>query len=174
MQIENPTYIVAELSKDAADWVYQTRSMIDPDNAFMPQEITLTGSSGIGSVIAGQKLSDVTAVLDKILDKLDTTEFEFLEISKFPGVPVYFAKPEPALFKQLHADVTSSTIQFEEHEFPYNPHCTIKAFTEVTQAHLDYLDKLNVPVGKHRIDKIAIYEKRDGKPVKIWERLLDS
>lgn len=59
MKIIKPTYLIAELSGDVVELVRSMRLRYNPDNVFWPADITVAGSSGLGTVKEGQELEDV-------------------------------------------------------------------------------------------------------------------
>jgi hypothetical protein len=54
MRVTKPTFIVAELPPDIAEWVRETRLIFEPAMA-----ITLAGSAGVGPVSVGQSTVSV-------------------------------------------------------------------------------------------------------------------
>ncbi|NRA52707.1 MAG: hypothetical protein HRU23_01030 [Gammaproteobacteria bacterium] len=174
MEISNPTYIVAELEGKVADWILAVREEIEPCITNFPQEITITGSSGVGSVTVGQKLDYVISRLENLFEGIPAFSFKFRGINNFPNTDIYFVEPERELFEQLHHLLIGTEIAFDDNPFPYNPHCTLKAFTPLTLKDSQYLNSLQIPKGEHKISKVALYEKDGMIPKKIWEKGLSS
>ncbi|GAB3535688.1 2'-5' RNA ligase family protein [Photobacterium alginatilyticum] len=172
MEISKPTYIVAELSGEVASWIHSTRVTLEPGIAHFPEEITLAGSSGVGPISKGQKLSVVVSQLEQVLQNYSCIQFKFKGVSHFPDTEIYFAEPEREEFDRLHAKITETAIVFDDSPFPYNPHCTLKSLTPMESSHEEIISNLVVPVSEHCIRKISIYELDEMKPIKLWEREL--
>ncbi|MCW8328832.1 2'-5' RNA ligase family protein [Photobacterium sp. SDRW27] len=172
MEISKPTYIVAELSGEVASWIHSTRVTLEPGIAHFPEEITLAGSSGVGPISKGQKLSVVISQLEQVLQSQPCIQFKFKGISHFPGTEIFFVEPEREDFDRLHAKIIETAIVFDDSPFPYNPHCTLKSLTSVESFHEDIISNLVIPVSEHCIRKISIYELDVMKSIKLWEREL--
>ncbi len=170
MKISKPTYIVAELPASISEWVTKVRNEIEPAISHFPVEITIAGSSGVGSITHGQSLKEVTEAIQNVLLKFEFSEFEFKKINNFPNTPIYFVEPTREPFDSIHNAIINSGIKFEKSDFPYNPHCSLKGYTQVTDEQLKYLNSLKVPVGKFKIQAISIYEMDGLQPTMLWTK----
>jgi hypothetical protein len=60
---EHPTFIVLEVPPPVADVIRRWRERFDPVVATFPVEITLTGSSGVGTLASDQDREEVFSIL---------------------------------------------------------------------------------------------------------------
>ena len=56
MRIITPTYLIAELSGEVVNFVTERRELHNPDRTAWPVDITIAGSSEIGTIKEGQQL----------------------------------------------------------------------------------------------------------------------
>lgn len=126
MRIYNPTYLIAELSGDVVPLVLSMRKRFNPDNVFWPADITIAGSSGVGTIKHGQHLSDVVDKLAPIVSALGFSDCHFEAVHRFPNTGIYYLLPEREPFDRMHAAVVDSDVEFNDSEWPYNPHCTLR------------------------------------------------
>lgn len=125
MRLTKPTYLIAELSGDVVDLVREMRSRFNPDNIFWPADITIAGSSGVGTFQENHDLESVVETLSPIMTSHQFTEVTFLKVDRFPGTGIYYLAPERDKFDCLHQATVKSGIKFNESQWPYNPHCTL-------------------------------------------------
>lgn len=172
MVIEKPSYIVAELPDDLALWVREVRQRFEPAIAHMPEEITLTGSSGVGTLLEGQALKDVGKNIQKAIAGKTHFSFKLLGIAKFKGTDIFFAEPERAGFDALHNALKSSSLRFKKTPFPYKPHCSLKGYTALEAGQREALEALKVPEGSYQLKSISVYELEQMKPRKLLSFML--
>ena len=162
-----PSYIVAELPTELAAWVKSIRETYEPAIAHLPEEITLTGSSGVGAIVEGQALNEVGKKIERaIKGKLQFT-FSILGINHFRGTDIYYAEPEREGFDQLHKALKDSGIKFKKSPYPYNPHCSLKGYTPLEAGQKEELESLVVPKGKYQIKCISVFEMENMQPRKL-------
>ena len=133
MKINKPTYLIAELEGDIVPLVYDLRKRFNPGSTNWPVDITVAGSSGIGTIQEGQNVSKVINCLKPIINNLGFFEVSFTAIDRFPETGMYHLVPEREQFDKLHQAVAKSGVLFNENRWPYNPHCTLRAGLEVTE-----------------------------------------
>ncbi len=144
MIIDNPTYLISELAGDVVALVKEMRQRFNPDHDW-PVDITIAGSSGVGTIKEGQDINDVIRAFRPIINSHGFTDVTFLSADKFPNTGIYYLAPERRYFDSLHKAIAGSEIQFNENQWPYNPHCTLRAGTEPTDE-CDLLFKsMNLP-----------------------------
>lgn len=166
--INKPTYIVAELSGEAAAWVQKIRETFEPAIAHMPQEITLAGSSGVGPIALGQTLTDVSRKLEQVVAGKTDMLFRFIRIGCFENTDIFYAQPERETFDELHAAIKASGIVFENSPHPYTPHCSLKGFTPLQPDQREQLEALDVPSDIFGIESVSIYEMDAMQPHKLF------
>jgi 2'-5' RNA ligase len=157
MIINQPTYLIAELSGDIVTLVQQFRRQFNPDRVNWPIDITIAGSSGIGTFSHGQKLSEVIDKLEFIIYSNNFTEVEFTGVDHFDNTGIYYLVPKRKKFDVLHQAVINSEVIFNSNSWPYNPHCTLRAGSDEIQEFNDIFSKINVPKSAI-IECISIYQ----------------
>jgi len=130
MKLDKPTYLIAELQGEIEQYVYGLRSKFNPDRTSWPTDITVAGSSGIGTISEGQELDFVVSEISGILSSYQFDEVVFEELDRFPNTGIYVLKPIRDKFDVLHEAIKSSKVSFNENPWPYNPHCTLCAVGE--------------------------------------------
>lgn len=122
-----PTYIVLDVPPPVSDYVKALRRRFDPERADVPVEITITGSSGLGTVVQDQNPITVFRTVSEIASKFTPFQTYFLRVKKFRGTGItYFELENPLNFIQIHNAFASSPIKFNINQFPFTPHCTIR------------------------------------------------
>ena len=145
MNIDKPTYLIAELGGDVVELVRSMRQRFNPNNVLWPADITIAGSSGVGTLKDGQSLDHIIETITPIVSELKFKNVEFIEVGKFPDTGIYFLKPERDQFDKMHKSIISSGLEFNESPWPYNPHCTLH-WKDKSTAELDeYFNSIEIP-----------------------------
>ncbi len=126
MRINQATYLIAELAGDAVPFVLDQRRRFNPDRVEWPVDITIAGSSGIGTFKEGQHLQDIIDSLSSILFSNSLFSVIFTGIECFQGTGIYHLTPEREKFDRLHTSVAKSGVLFNLNSWPYTPHCTLR------------------------------------------------
>ena len=121
------------------------RKRFNPGHATWPADITLAGSSGIGTIKKGQKLETVIQLLSPILEKRQFTDVKFISINRFPNTGIYVLSPERENFDQLHSAICSSGVEFNSNPWPYKPHCTLRSALEPSEDLNQLFDSIELP-----------------------------
>jgi len=145
MHITQPTYLIAELTGDVIPLVTGFRRRFNPDRITWPVDITIIGSSGIGTIKEGQNLSKIIDLLTPIIEKYSFNTVEFISVSRFPNTGIFYLEPKAEPFNLLHNEVVKSGILFNHNEWPYNPHCTLRASDEFTDECTKEFSELLIP-----------------------------
>lgn len=132
MKIEKPTYLIAELEGEIESYIYDFRSQFNPDRTLWPADITIAGSSGIGTISEGQELDFVVAEIEAVLNSYQLRVVVFEGVDRFPNTGIYVLKPFRDQFDVLHEAIKATKIKFNENPWPYNPRCTLCAAPENT------------------------------------------
>lgn len=132
MKLDKPTYLIAELKGEIEDYVYNLRSNFNPDRTSWPTDITIVGSSGIGTISEGQELDFVVSEIREVLSSYQFKGVVFEKLERFPNTGIYVLKPFRDKFDALHEAIKASRVAFNENPWPYNPHCTLCAMRENT------------------------------------------
>jgi hypothetical protein len=168
MQITKPTFIVAELPDPVAAWIRELRGKFEPAIAHLPAEVTLAGSSGVGSIALGQSVVSVQQMLTAALIGLLPFKARFIGIGNFPGTDIFFAKPETEPFVALHAAIVASGIVFGLSRFSYHAHCSLKGFTSLKPGQREALELASVPVQSFTISTVSVYEMEAMHPTRLF------
>jgi hypothetical protein len=169
VQITKPSFIVAELSEEIAACVTSVRRDLEPAIAHMPAEITLAGSSGVGSLKIGQSLEDVERILSELLEQRLPFESRFLCVGNFPNTEIFFLEPVREPFDELHLLLTTNALEFEANLFPFNPHCSLKGFTPLQPGDCERLERLVIPADLFKIHSVAVYELEHMQPKRLLQ-----
>ena len=127
MKLDRPTYLIAELQGDAVSLVKSMRKQFNPETVAWPVDITIAGSSGLGTIKEGQAISEVIGCLGLVINKHHFTTVNFESINRFPKTGIYYLAPQRERFDALHRAVADSGVLFNENQWVYNPHCTLRA-----------------------------------------------
>ena len=152
------SFIVLDLPSPVAETVRKLRGEYDPKRILVPAEITLTGSSGLGSVLPGQDISVLNREIEKIANRFPPFKTRFRHVETFPGSNIYFLSLEDETpFRELHEAFASSKILFKESPFPYKPHCTLILREENNDP--DFLEKLSakIPLEEFTMEMLSFY-----------------
>ena len=157
MHIKKPTYLIAELSGDIASLVYGLRQKFNPDRVKWPVDITIVGSSGVGTFKEGQSLEKIVNTINPIIGKFSSSHIRFTEVGCFPGTGIYYLAPEREALDILHQNLTRTDIEFNDNAWPFNPHCTLRAGLQPTAGCDSLFETLNIPKSSY-IECFSIYQ----------------
>jgi 2'-5' RNA ligase len=133
MKLDKPTYLIAELKGEIEDYVYGLRSKFNPERTSWPTDITVAGSSGIGTISEGQELEIIVSEIAGVLSSFQFEDVAFDELDRFPNTGIYVLKPIRDKFDALHEAIKATKVSFNESPWPYNPHCTLCAKRDNTE-----------------------------------------
>lgn len=157
MNIEKPTYLIAELDGEVAELVRSMRERFNPNNVLWPADITVAGSSGVGTLKLNQSLDHVISVMTPIVSRLKFKEVNFTGVDKFPDTGIFYLNPERFLFDEMHKAIRCCGLEFNESPWPYNPHCTLCWKNESTPDIDEYFNTLDVP-NKATVECFSLYQ----------------
>ncbi len=154
------TYVVLDVPPPTADIVESIRERYDIVTASLPVEITVAGSSGIGTIDPRQDPDDAYRILDSIATATPPITASFGPVHRFPGTDIFVLTLEPEdPFLAPHDRIRDSGILFGANPFPYKPHCTIRAGLPVDDAKAEELLAVSVP-GSFVLDALSVYTLR--------------
>lgn len=163
-----PVYIDLLLPAETAAFIRRVREKFDPRRAFLPAEITLTGSSGLGHLVHGQSIDPVAAEMDRIASSFAPFEASFDKVERFPGTDIYFLTvKDPAPFEAIHRAFADSSIGFQPSPYPYRPHCTLKLRSAPSDTELLELLFLDAPEKPFLLSEIAAYALPDAESCEL-------
>lgn len=93
----------------------------------LPVEVTVAGSSGVGTLAPDQDVRQVFSTLDRIAADTPVIAGRFGSMLRFPDTDIFVLTMEdPQPFIDLHQRIRESEIEFLPSPFPFMPHCTVR------------------------------------------------
>lgn len=153
------TAVVMELPSPVKEAVQKLRDKFDlvlADN--IPVEITIAGSSGLGTIAPGQDSKMVIAELTRIAKEQPVIEACFGKVFRFPGSTVFALSliPEDPFF-EFQQRLKSSLIRFEESAYSFKPHCSVHIWGEVNSSQEKELLEVTLK-DCFSLDSFALYQ----------------
>jgi len=155
---DRDTYIVLELPEPIASTVHKIRAEQGDDfQASMPTEITIVGSSGVGCISQDQDPDELFKVIDEIAASTSPITVSFDKVHRFPGTDIVVMKLKDAtLVRSLHQKFVESGIKFQDTNFAYEPHCTLRSKSPITDQEMEELSKLKIE-GSFTLHTLSVY-----------------
>jgi 2'-5' RNA ligase len=155
---DQDTYIVLELPQPAASIIHKIRSEQGDDfQASMPNDITVVGSSGVGCIAQDQDPDELFRVIDEIATSTPPITFSFYKVHRFPGTDIVVMKlKDETLIRSLHQRFVESGIKFQDTDFAYEPHCTLRSKSPLTDQEMEELSKLKIE-GSFTLQTLSVY-----------------
>lgn len=165
------TAVVMELPDPVKQAVQKLRERFDPflaDN--IPVEITIAGSSGMGTIAPGQNGAFILDELQKVASKMKAFRACLGKVICFPGTPIHVFEVLPLEpFNQLYRLLTASPIIFTQSSHPFFPHCSLHIWGEVGAFQRKEMMRQTVP-GDFWLDSFALYQLVQGKTAVLVKR----
>lgn len=159
-----PTYIVLDLPQPVCTEVLNIRQRFDLYQASLPPEITVAGSSGVGTVALGQDPLHIFQAIAAVARQHPPFICSFESMRRFPRVPVFWLCPrDRAPFDALHSALLGSGIKFNASPFPFNPHCTISSTVELSKHQESELLASPVPQMEFLLDELRVCQVAGGQ-----------
>ena len=168
MQISEPTYLIAELKGDVTNLILGLREKYSPAQINWPTDITIAGSSGLGTIREGQDLNSIVELLAPILKKHPFREIKFTSVKCFSGTGIYYLEPSGEKFVTLHNAVADSGVLFHRNKWPYRPHCTLRSGAEATEKLDQTFKQMTIPKNTE-IDCFSLYQPRVNGGLRIHQ-----
>lgn len=155
---DNDTYIVLELPEPIASTIHNIRAELGDDfQASMPTEITIIGSSGVGCIAQDQDPDELFKVIDEIAASTPPITVSFDKVHRFPGTDIVVMKlKDETLVRSLHKRFVESGIKFQDSNFAYEPHCTLRSKSPLTDQEMEELSKLKIE-GDFTLQTLSVY-----------------
>jgi 2'-5' RNA ligase len=155
---DRDTYIVLELPEPIASTVHKIRAEQGDDfQASMPTEITIVGSSGVGCIAQDQDPDELFKLIDEIAASTPPITVSFDKVHRFPGTDIVVMKLEDeTLVRSLHQRFVESGIKFQNTDFAYEPHCTLRSKSPLTDQEMEELSKLKIE-GSFTLHTLSVY-----------------
>jgi len=122
-----PMFIVLEIGEPTATRVIELRQVCsDVSRAALPAEITVAGSTGVSPLLSGQRIEEITQVMQAVAHGLTPIQAHFGPVIRFPDTDIFvFTLTDATPFRTVHHHLLTSTLKFEASPFPFMRHCTI-------------------------------------------------
>lgn len=163
-----PTYIVLELPSGVGFKVSELRARYDQDTARLPSEITIAGSSGLGTLSADQNPEEAIEVIQGIARQHLPFYSAFVSMERFPGTQIFWLKPrERDPFDALQRALVAAGLRFNPNPFPFNPHCTISAKSSLSEVQAQELLTLTIPSDEFLLTELCLYQLIQGRAQRL-------
>lgn len=155
---DRDTYIVLELPEPIASTIHKIRAEQGDDfQASMPTEITIVGSSGVGCIAQDQDPDEFFKIIDEIAASTPPLTVSFDKVHRFPGTDIVVMKlKDETLVRSLHQRFVESGINFQDVDFAYEPHCTLRSKSPLTDQEREELSKLKIE-GDFTLQTLSVY-----------------
>ena len=152
------TYIVLELPEPVATTIHKIRAGQGDDfQASMPTEITIAGSSGVGPIAQDQASDELFKIIDEIATSTSPITVSFDKVHRFPGTDIVVMKlKDETLVRSLHQRFVESGIKFQDTDFAYEPHCTLRSKSPLTDQEMEELSKFKIE-GDFTLQTLSVY-----------------
>lgn len=158
MNFDVDTYIVLDLPTDVACEVLSLRKHLNYFHEKIPAEITLAGSSGLGTVSQDQDPREFVEILERIAAVTPPIEMQFKGVGSFPNSGVFFLEPlDQSPFRSLHQHLVNSGLKFRSCPFPYFAHCTIMNDSKMSDRNREAAISLDFPQSVFTLRDLRVY-----------------
>jgi hypothetical protein len=160
---EHPLYLVLELPEFIGIRVLDIRRRYDPHLATFPAEITVAGSSGIGTIAPDQDAHALFQALRQVASGHLPISSRFVGISRFATGPVVWLQPaDPNPFIAFQQALGATGIRFNTHKFSYTPHCSLSN-CNLAPGVIEALLREDFPREAFELSVLALYKVVDGQ-----------
>jgi 2'-5' RNA ligase len=151
-------FVVVDMPAAIERHVRAIRQQYGSARQFLPVEITVAGSSGVGVFAPEQDAEQAYEVLRGIASTTGAFVLELTRVERFPKSGVfYFGIKDPTPLARLHARLATSGLLFKPSPYPFSPHLTVDTFDDATTELERELLALPVPEGRHFIESLSVY-----------------
>lgn len=163
--------IVMELPSPVKEKIQKLRERFDPvlaDN--IPVEITIAGSSGLGTLVPQQSSQLIIAELYRIAKKQPVITARLGSVFRFPDSDVYALSVDPIdPFLEFHRKLIRSPIKFGRSPYPFKPHCSLHIWGKVSCGEAVALFGTELR-DSFQLNSFALYQLIGDKTVALVER----
>jgi 2'-5' RNA ligase len=158
MRFEHDSYVVLDMPPPIWNHVKSIREHYASPMTILPFEITVIGSSGIGTFHTEQEIDAAFELIDSVAANFAPFTIAFRRVTRFPNTGVFYYEPNDSHpFIKLQSDIVSTGLKFKESPFPFTPHCTMVKFDHPSQELVDEILSLPVPREPFVLDALSIY-----------------
>lgn len=151
-------FVVLDMPPPVERHVRDIRRRFGSARQFLPAEITIAGSSGLGVFDPEQDAGEALHVVAGIARATPAFSMELGPVKRFPESDVfYWPIRDPAPVVALHERLRASGLKFTGSPFPFSPHLTVDEFEGATGELEQELLALPVPDGPFTVPSMAVY-----------------
>lgn len=152
------TFVVVDVPAEVERHVRDIRRRYASARQFLPVEITIAGSSGVGVFAADQDADAALEILAGIASSTGAFPIEFAAVQRFPETGTfYYSIKDASKIERLHERVARSGLRFTPSPYPFSPHLTIDTFEDAAPDLERELLVLPVPPRRHFLESLSIY-----------------
>lgn len=152
------TFIVLDVPPHVEQHVREIRRRYGSARQYLPVEVTVAGSSGVGIFDAEQDAADALHRVAEIAATTAPFAMTLGPVERFADSDVfYWAIREHAPLVALHERLRDSGLRFTESPFPFSPHLTVDSFEEASEDFVRELLALPVPPGPFTVASLTVY-----------------
>lgn len=152
------TFVVLDMPPSVEQHVRDIRRAYGSARQYLPAEITVAGSSGVGIFDPEQDAEDALRVVAGIARATAPFPMELGAVERFPDSSVfYWPIRDPAPVVAVHERLRDSGLRFTENPFPFSPHLTVDEFEEASEDLDRRLRALPVPPGPFTVSSLTVY-----------------
>lgn len=161
----NGIFITAELDGDVARQVHALQQEFDPKMArHLPPHITLTGSSGAGTIPSDTPIATLKAAILPIAAATAPITLRFGLPERFVGRNIVSLRLDPhGPLRELHERLKTSGLPFTQARYPFTPHCTLNLYPELTSDKLRRMLRVRV-TDPFTIKRLTVYHTHEPQP----------
>jgi 2'-5' RNA ligase len=161
-------FVLALLTGEAERQVKAVQERFDPKLARLtPPHVTVTGSSGVGSIPTDTPLARLREALEPIGATTPPLSLTFGAPKRFLQTEIIALPLDPhGPLRGLHERLARSGLPFRRSRFAFSPHCTLSFYPTLTPATERALLAVRVtaPV---ELARLQVYETRDPQPSRL-------
>ena len=129
MGFATDTFVVLDLSPEAERHVRDIRRRYGSARQYLPAEVTVAGSSGVGVFAPEQDRDAALTQVAAIARATQPFTLSFDRVARFPDSDVfYWAIRDVAPVVAVHERLRDSGLSFTATPFPFSPHLTVDVF----------------------------------------------
>lgn len=173
MNLVQPTYVCLDLPEPQASEIMALRRRFCQRLRDFPPEVTIAGSSGVGAIRRELHWDRVEPKLARFARETPPLRASFGGMVRFPDTDIFcLSMGDPMPFMAIHDRLLHSGISFEDSQFPFFPHCTIRMAGPLSEADTSALFSLAFP-GEFVLSQLSLYQRTtDDRIVKVWSHAL--
>ena len=134
MKIKYQVGIVVEIPEPIRTKIHKMREELNTPTSKLPVEITIAGSYAVSYIPTGTELTIITEEVDKIASRFKPFSVTFDEINYFQNTSIVYLSPNKRTqFDDLHRAFKESGLNIKKLQFPYTPHCTLRAGEDLSK-----------------------------------------